>query len=351
MNPENPIIKEDIDRILSEDIPWEKLRGRTILLTGASGMLGSYIMTALVELNRRSGYGMELYGLMRHPDKLDPGIRNEIHVLQQSVTDPIITDVAFDYILHTASPASPLIMRKDPVGTMAANTLGAWNTLKLARESQARGYLFVSSREIYGQPLPGQKEFTEDTYGFVDPLSPRSCYPEGKKAAETMCACYRAQYGLVTKIARLAHTFGPGMTINDGRVQADFLRDIVNNRDVVMKSQGLPVRTYTYAADAVAAIFRILLGSPDEEMVYNISSKDATVRIRDLAQAMVDAFPERHLKVVMDIPETTGNDGTAPFTLGILAADKLKALGWKPANSLQEGIVRTVAYLESEGIR
>lgn len=343
----NEIIRQDIESIIAEPIRWEKLRGRTVLLTGASGMLGTYLMTTMVELNRR-GYGMELYGLLRHPDKLSDEIRREIHVLQQSVTDPIDTEVSFDYILHTASPASPLIMREDPVGTIAANTLGAWNTLQLARRSEAEGYLFLSSREIYGQPLEGQEVFTETTYGFVDPLDPRSCYPEGKKAAETMCACYRSQYGLDAKIVRLAHTFGPGMSVDDGRVQADFLRDVINHRDITLKSRGLPVRTYSYVRDAVAGIFYILLNSPREEMAYNISSREATVSIRQLAEAMVDAFPERGLSLRFDIPEDQGNTGAAPFTLGILSSEKLMGLGWSPRVTLKEGIQRTVTYLESE---
>jgi len=347
----NPIICEDVKSIINEPVCWEKLKGKTILLTGASGMLGSYIMSVLVSLNRDHDFGMQLYGLMRHLEKLDREVREQICVIQQSVTEPIRTDVRFDYILHTASPASPLIMRHDPVGTIAANTLGAWYTLKLAQESGAEGYLFISSREIYGQPYENQELFTEDTYGFVDPLNPRSCYPEGKKAAETMCASYRAQYGLNTKIARLAHTFGPGMTIDDGRVQADFLRDVVNHRNIVLKSEGLAVRTYTYVRDAVSALFYILLNSPDDEMVYNISSEESTVSIRQLAEAMASAYPERELSLVFDIPETSGNDGTAPFTLGILSSDKIKGIGWQPKHALKDGIRRTVSYLESEGMK
>ena len=347
----NPIICEDVKSIINEPVCWEKLKGKTILLTGASGMLGSYIMAVLVFLNRDHDFGMQLYGLMRHPEKLDREVREQICVIQQSVTEPIRTDVRFDYILHTASPASPLIMRHDPVGTIAANTLGAWYTLKLAQESGAEGYLFISSREIYGQPYENQELFTEDTYGFVDPLNPRSCYPEGKKAAETMCASYRAQYGLNTKIARLAHTFGPGMTIDDGRVQADFLRDVVNHRNIVLNSEGLAVRTYTYVRDAVSALFYILLNSPDDEMVYNISSEESTVSIRQLAEAMASAYPERELSLVFDIPETSGNDGTAPFTLGILSSDKIKGIGWHPKHALKDGIRRTVSYLESEGMK
>lgn len=347
----NPIICEDIESIISESVCWDKLKEKTILLTGASGMLGSYMMAVLVSLNLKHGFGMQLYGLVRHPEKLDEGIREQIHVIQQSVTGPIRTSVRFDYVLHTASPASPLIMRHDPVGTIAANTLGAWYTLKVAQESNAKGYLFISSREIYGQPYENQAIFKEDTYGFVDPLNPRSCYPEGKKAAETMCASYRAQFGLNTKIARLAHTFGPGMTIDDGRVQADFLRDVVNRRDIVLKSDGLAVRTYTYVRDAVSALFYILLNSPDDEMVYNISSEESTVSIRQLAEAMAAAYPERNLSLVFDIPKDIVNNGTAPFTRGILSSDKIKSIGWQPKRKLQEGIRRTVRYLESEGMK
>lgn len=235
-------------------------------------------------------------------------------------------------------------MREDPAGTIAANTLGTYYTLELARKSNAKGYLFISSREIYGQPYEGQREFTEDTYGFVDPLEPRSCYPEGKKAAETMCSCFRQQYGMNTKIARLAHTFGPGMSIDDGRVQADFLRNVIRNEDIVLKSEGLAVRTYTYVSDAVAALFYILLNS--QELVYNIASEESTVSIRELAQTLVDAYPERNLKLVFDLPKADENTGCAPFTLGILNSDKIRKLGWKPSYTLKEGLMRTVAYLE-----
>ena len=265
-------------------------------------------------------------------------------MIVQSVSEPVKSDVKFDYVIHTASPASPLIMREDPVGTVAANTLGTYYTLEAAQRSGAKGYIFISSREIYGQPYEGQKMFTEDTYGFVDPLDPRSCYPEGKKAAETMCASFRKQYGLDAKIARLAHTFGPGMSIDDGRVQADFLRNVVNNQDIVMKSEGTAIRTYTYVSDAVSALFYILLNA--EDMVYNISSEDCTVSIRQLAETLIEAVPERNLKLVIDIPEADKNSGCAPFTLGILNSEKLRNIGWKPHYSLKEGLKRTVDFLE-----
>lgn len=339
------ILYQDADRILKHDIDWDKLRDARVLVTGASGMLGSYITRTLCLLKQNKSWETEIYALVRNPDKFPEDLRDNVNIIRQSVAEPIDTDIKFDYIIHAASPASPLIMKDDPVGTIAANTLGAYYTLDLARKSGAKGYLFISSREIYGQPYEDQREFTEETYGFVDPLSARSCYPEGKKAAETMCASFAQQYGLNVKIARLAHTYGPGMSIDDGRVQADFLRDVVNHRDIVLKSEGKPVRTYTYVSDAVAAIFHILLSS--DEMVYNISSPEATVSIRQLAETLADAYPERGLKLAFDIPENQKNTGAAPFTLGILNSDKLNAIGWKPQYSLKDGLMRTVEYLES----
>lgn len=338
------IMEEDIKNILSADIQWEKLKSAAVLVTGASGMLGTYMLRTLAALNDSEHYDMKLYGLVRHPEKMPGDLKKRVSLITQSVSREIETDVRFDYIIHAASPASPLIMREDPAGTIAANTLGTYYTLELARKSNAKGYLFISSREIYGQPYEGQREFTEDTYGFVDPLEPRSCYPEGKKAAETMCSCFRQQYGMNTKIARLAHTFGPGMSIDDGRVQADFLRNVIRNEDIVLKSEGLAVRTYTYVSDAVAALFYILLNS--QELVYNIASEESTVSIRELAQTLVDAYPERNLKLVFDLPKADENTGCAPFTLGILNSDKIRKLGWKPSYTLKEGLMRTVAYLE-----
>ena len=203
----NRIMTEDIDRILAENLSWEKFKGTRTLITGASGMLGGYMLNVLISLREKHGFDMELYGLVRNPDKLPGEVRDKIHVIRQSVVDPIPDDLEPDHVIHTASPASPLIMREDPVGTIAANTIGTYNTLEAARKGSRKGYLFISSREIYGQPYDDQRVFTEDTYGFVDPLDPRSCYPEGKKAAETMCASYRAEYGLDAKAARLAFEF------------------------------------------------------------------------------------------------------------------------------------------------
>lgn len=345
----NRVLEDDLKTIIAEDLSWEKLKNKTVMITGASGMVGSYMLYVLLMLNDEKHYGIKVDAVMRNVNKLPEEIRNreDVNVVVADVTKDIPDVGDIDYIIHAASPASPLIMQNQPVETIAANTIGTFKTLELAKEKNAEGYLLISSREIYGQPDEGQEFFYENTYGFVDQLNPRSCYSEGKKAAETMCVCFHEEYGLNTKIARLAHTYGPGMSIYDGRVQADFLKNVYHNEDIVLKSEGTAVRTYTYIADAIAGMYRILLDS--EDIVYNIGNEAGKVSIRDLAEILVSIYPERGLKLVFDIPEG-GTKGTAPYTLGILSSEKLRKLGWNPKYSVKDGFKRTLEYLELENV-
>lgn len=343
----NKILNEDLLDIIEQPVNWEKLANKTVMVTGASGMIGSYFVRTLLKLNEVRNMNIRVVCVARNINKIGEDILTDsaAEVLSHDVTRPFEYESNIDYIIHAASPASPLIMKDSPVETIAANVLGTYYTLELAKEKNAEGYMFISSREIYGQPDEGQEFFTEETYGFVDPLNPRSCYPEGKKAAETMCASFKEEYGLNTKSARLAHTYGPGMSIYDGRVQADFLKNVLFHEDIVMKSEGLPVRTYTYIADAVAGMFMILLNGT--EMVYNIGDENAKISIRGLAELLIKITPERNLSVKFEIPEN-GTKGCAPFTLGILDSSKLRKLGWKPKNTIEQGFRRTIEYLEIE---
>lgn len=343
----NPILKEDVKNIIKENIEWEKLKNSAVMITGASGMIGMYLMAVLSALNDEKKYNIKTIAVVRNKAKLPDFARerSDVEILIHDVTEPFEYAGDIDYIIHAASPASPLIMQNQPVETIAANTLGAFYTLELAKQKKSKGYMFISSREIYGQPDEGQEYFFEDTYGFVDQLNPRSCYSEGKKAAETMCVSFREEYGLDVKIARLAHTYGPGMSIYDGRVQADFLKNVFHNEDIVLKSEGTAVRTYTYISDAVSALYRILLSS--DETVYNIGNESCKVSIRQLAETMVNIYPEKGLKLVFDIPEG-GTKGTAPYTLGILSSEKIRRIGWNPKYGIKEGFKRTLEYLKEE---
>ena len=346
----NKILEEDAIQIIEDNDELKELKNCNFMIAGASGMIGIYFVNTILTLNKKYKRKNQLYLMVRNTNKLPDYVLNDknVHIVLQDVTEPIKIDEKMDYIIHAASPASPLIMREKPVETNFANTLGAAYTLKYASSHDTKAYMFISSREIYGEPEEGQELFYEDgKMGLLDHLVPRNGYAEGKKAAENMCSSFKQEYNLNTKIVRLAHTYGPGMSINDGRVQADFLKNVVNHENIVLKSKGEAVRTYTYIADAVNAMFKVLLHS--KEMVYNIADEKSKTSIRELAETMVSIYPERKLKLVFDIPESDKNTGCASFKLGILCTDKIrKELKWKPKYSIFDGFKRTIEYLESE---
>ena len=337
------IIYEDCIQII-KDNDVEKLRNKSFLITGASGMIGSYVSYVLKVLNDEYGMNIKILLNVRDENKLSDELRNDSHVtiIKQDVSMPFNISEPVDYIVHAASPASPKIMKDYPFETNVANTVGTYNTLMLAKEKNVSGYLFVSSREIYGEPMDGVEVFTEDgLLGQVNPLVPRNGYAEGKKAAENMCVGIKEEYGINTKIIRLAHTYGPGMSIYDGRVQADFLNSVINNQDIIMKSDGSSVRTYTYISDAVNGLFKVLLSSND--IVYNISD-DKEVSIKDLAEILVSL--SENSKLVMEIDESM-KKGSASFKKGILSNEKIKKeLNWYPKYDIVEGFKRTISYLK-----
>ena len=341
----NNIIDGDAEQIIQDNNGLNELYGKSIMITGASGMIGSYFVYTLMKLNEDYGANIKIIPLVRNLNKLNEQILSNDYVIPvvQDVTEKIDYDEEINYTIHAASPASPKIMKEKPVETNFANTIGTANTLLLSKEKNVEGYLFISSREIYGQPLQNQEYFKEDSFGFIDQLMPRNAYAEGKKAAENMCVGFNKEYGINTKIVRLAHTYGPGMSIYDGRVQADFLKNLVMGEDILLKSDGSSIRTYTYISDAINAMFKILLNSKD--MVYNVSDERNEVSIKELAEIMAN-IPPKKLKLVFDIEDNMDN-GYAPFKFGLLSSEKIRTeLGWEAKYSVQEGFKRTYEFLK-----
>ena len=340
----NRIIRDDCIGIINDN-DVEKLRQKRVLITGASGMIGSYISYVLKTLNDLYQMDISIILNVRNKKKLSDELigDNHVEVIEQDVINKFNIDGNVDYIIHAASPASPKIMKDYPFETNIANTVGTYNTLLLAKEKKAT-YLFISSREIYGEPSNDVSIFTEDgELGEVNPLVARNSYAEGKKAAENMCVSMHEEYGINTKIVRLAHTYGPGMSLNDGRVQADFLNNVMHHEDIVMKSHGSQIRTYTYIADAVNAIFKVLLTSSD--MVYNIAD-DKEITIKELAEVLVSLSDNSKLVINID---TTLDKGSSSFKRGILSNSKIKKeLNWSPKYNVYDGFRRTIDYFKEE---
>lgn len=342
MPPMNAVISADIDEIVARDLPWGDLEGATVLVTGASGMLPSYAVRALLRLNDERDAGITVHGLVRNEQKArnvlaDVVERDDFHLIVQDVADPLALEGPVDLIIHGASAARPALHSSDPIGTMRANLLGTLNLLDLA---VGKGSVFslMSSSEVYGAQPQGVELITEDSYGGFDILNPRACYSEGKRAAETLCAAYAAQHGITCRIVRFGHIYGPGMALDDGRVQAEFTSKILAGEDIVMNSDGSSQRTYTYVGDAIAGLFyTLLLG---EETVHNVSDPGGLVSIRELAEAFTRVRPELGLSVHTRISGDAGRYASVK-ALG-LSSERLAGLGWRPFVDLPTGLTRTV---------
>lgn len=343
------IIREDIDFIIKHDLSWKLFSGKNILITGANGFLPAYMLEVLLFL-----YNVKI---IDKPCKVFAMVKNTEHAKERFIDyidNPFFSliphDVSkqfhinekIDFIIHAASPASPKYFGRDPVGVILPNVVGTINILDLARE-HGSSVLYFSSGEVYGNN-PEDIIVKENSYGFMDPLDIRSCYGESKRMGENLCACYGYQYDIPVKIIRISHTYGPGMKLDDGRAFVDFVRDIIANKNIELKSDGSVKRPFCYISDAVAGFFTVLLKGANNE-AYNIANPYQTISIKDLANMIVDMFPEKGLKVLF----AKRNDDKYLETKvkgNIPSIGKAKDLGWTPSVSVKEGFRRTIeSYL------
>ncbi len=330
-----------------EKVCCEGLEGKTLLITGGTGMIGSCLVDALAVFNRGSKNPCRVVVTSRRRQSAERRFSYCLDApwftyVQQDVCDPA-TDwpEQVDYIIHAASNADPVSFAKAPVDTLMANVLG---TDRLLKEGLARGmkrFLYVSSGEMYGQPDADFNDFVEDYCGPVDHSSPRACYPAGKRAAEVLCQCYGAQYGADCVIVRPCHTFGPTMTAGDSRAVSEFLRSAVAVRDIGMKSAGLLERSHCYVVDAADAIFRVLLRG-ETGNAYNIADPACKMTIRDFALAAAKAGG---CQVVFENPSDLELKGYGKISRQVLSADKLLTLGWVGQQNGSDPIAETVTIL------
>lgn len=322
------------------------LAGRSILITGANGLIATYIIRYLAYINERFlPTPVKIYALIRD---ITQAVNKYSDLMKKDYFQLIVQDVNYevkeiypDYIMHLASQASPQWFNRDPIGIIDANTVGTKNMLLLAKRANSK-LLFVSSGEVYGQTKAVPT--TEADYGFIDLQDTRSCYAEGKRMAEVLCICAVKQWGVDAKIARPFHSYGPGMNLqNDNRVFADFVRNIVEGEDITMFSDGSAVRSFLYLQDLVEGFFTVLFqGSIGE--AYNVAGSTG-VSIMELAEMLVGLFPEKQLKVVKKI---SANYEYMPskITRNVADVSKLEALGWKQRVSLEDGFRRTIKSYE-----
>ncbi len=336
---------EDFRSIISQNLPWNRLFHTTVLVTGANGFIPSYIVKTLMYLNDSLQSGIKIVGLVRNKNKAQEIFKNELKrndfsLIVQDVSDPITWKGKVQYIIHAASQASPKYYKVDPMGTLKPNIFGTYNLIEFARKNLVKSMLFVSAGEIYGI-MKTQGKTDEKSMGILDPYTLRSCYAESKRMGETICQAAFNQYKIPVKLVRLYHTYGPGVRFDDGRVFADFVSNIVNNEDIVLKSDGSAVRSFIYLVDTISGMFTALLKGKNGE-AYNLANETSTVSIKSLAETLAQLYPEKKLKVIRK--QRPLNDGYVESTISVNrpSTAKLEALGWKPHFSLQEGFRRTI---------
>jgi UDP-glucuronate decarboxylase len=342
----HPIVKQDLSVITASNLPWEKFRNKTVLISGVNGFLPAYMAFSLLELNDKFSLNIHVIGLARNKEKVeikfrDALQRDDFEILVQDVCSSIQIDSKVDYIIHAASQASPKYYGIDPVGTLNANVIGTNNLLELARKNSVDGFLFFSTSEAYGSLPENKIPARENEYGTVDPTNVRACYAESKRLGETMCVCWQHQYEIPVKIVRPFHTYGPGMQLDDGRVYADFIADIVEGRNIVMKSDGSAMRAFCYLSDATLGFFTVLLKGEGGQ-AYNIGNPEQECSIIDLADTLVNLFPEKKLKVIR-----SENKMPASYLKSIVSRispdiTKANELGWNPTVSITDGFFRTI---------
>lgn len=340
----NKVVQEDLKLMAEENLDWHQFDGKTILVTGATGMLATYISYFLLYLKEEKGIDLSLLALCRTKSKAENIFKEflnkpYLNLLLQDVCEPIQYDGSIDYIFHLAGNASPHFINTDPVGIVKSNMLGTFNILELAKDKKTSKVIFASTREVYGKNEE-EDSLTETSFGTIDPMENRSCYPESKRAAETIFRSYFLQYGVNFNALRIAHSYGPGMNLHsDGRVMADLMGNVVDGKDIELKSTGEALRAFCYITDAVTGFFYVALKGVAGE-AYNLANETEEISIRDLAKMLVSLRKDKDLKVVFNIPET--NTGYCNYKRVGLNTRKIESLGWHPTIGLKEGCQRTV---------
>lgn len=338
--------QEEIEKIIKMDIPFEKLDNKKVLITGATGLIGSFLVDTLMLYNKLNNKNIKIVATSFREEGIKNRFKDYIGnknftYFTQDITKPVTYQEEVNYIFHLASNADPRSFKTDPVGIITSNVIGVYNLLEYAKEKNVERLLYTSSGEVYGQADSSIKEFVEDYSGYVNPTNPRSCYPNSKRCAETLCVSYSEEYNINTVIARPSHVYGPTMTKKDSRVYAEFIRNVLNGEDITLKSKGDTIRSYTYVADCVSALLYIMLLGEDKE-AYNIANKNSIISIKELAETIAGIGNK---KVLYDIPkEVPSNDN--PMKCGVLNANKLETLGWHALSDFKTGITSTINILK-----
>lgn len=337
---ENALYQEDISTILSLNCEWGKFKNKVILITGATGLIGTVMVDMLLLLNEKFNLNLHLILISRHEKESD---NENVIYLKHDISNILDYSSKIDYIIHLASNTHPKQYAINPVETITTNIFGTYNLLNLAKKNQNCRFLSVSSVEIYGENKnPNKIKFSEEDMGYLNCNTTRAGYCESKRTSESLCQSFNLQYGVDFVTARLCRCYGPTLKKDDSKALSQFLRNGINRQNIVLKSDGKQYYSYLYASDAASALLYLLLNGVTGE-AYNVSDEKSDIHLKDLAQLIAD---NSGTKVIFELPDVTETKGFSKATIAILDSSKINKLGWFPCYSIQQGISRTLSILK-----
>ena len=343
----SPLWAANLDEIITAFPEWEALSGKAVLITGCTGLIGSALTDSLIRWNETHNGKISVFAAGRDTRKIAARFgsyaqREWFHAVPyDAVSMENAFDFPCDYIIHAASNSSPDKYLQEPVETMLSNFLGLKCLLDYAKNNAVKRVLYVSSSEVYGQK-DGNRPYRETDCGYVDFLNPRSSYPVGKRAAETLCAAYAAEYGTDSVIVRPGHIYGPTASPADNRVSSAWAYAAARGEDIVMKSDGAQIRSYCYCLDCASAILTVLLRG-ESVRAYNISNPDSIITIRQMAELLTKAAG---VTLRTELPTEAERKGFNPMSNSSLDSESLLQLGWKGIFDAERGFSHTVGILK-----
>ena len=338
---------DDIQKAADCFLPWEKLQSKNILISGATGLIGSFLVDVLMTKNQ-AGMNCTVYAMCRNGKQAQERFgkwrgSSRLVILSHDIVLPLSgNDVGtVDYVLHLASNTHPLQYATDPIGTITTNVIGLRNMLDYAAEHHTLRFAFASSNEVYGENRGDTEFFGEEYCGYLDSNTLRAGYPESKRCGEALCQAYIAQKGLDVVIPRLTRSYGPTMRMNDSKAISQFIRKAVDGEDIVLKSAGNQYYSYTYAADAVTGLLSVLLSGKKGE-AYNIADPASDTTLKELA-ALIAGISGTN--VIFEKPDDVEAAGYSKATKARLDGEKVRRLGWSAKYNLNDGLARTITVL------
>lgn len=338
----NDPLKEDLDYIINYNLPYCNLKRNTVLVTGATGLIGVSLIRALLAIG-----DIKVIAFVRNMDKAKAILKenSNLKIITGDIINPIIIDESIDYIFHCASITSSKLMIEKPVETIITSVDGTKNILDLAKTKKCKSVVYISSMEMYGS-FDETKEVRETDLGYIDNLKLRSNYPESKRLCENMCVAYYSEFGIPVKIARLAQTFGAGILPGENRVFAQFAKSAIKGEDIVLHTKGLSEGNYCYTRDCITGLLTILLKGSNGE-AYNVCNPNTHTTIAEMGHMVAEKIANNKIKVIFDIPKENVF-GYATDTKLKLNSDKLQALGWIPEVDLEEAYRRMIFCIKNE---